>query len=178
MYLEISSGVTRWDVVTDQINMSSRINTRFVVHKEGCFLLFLYSAAFWAMFSVRCIILFVYGRFHELSEFDDSKRSCRRRLAGHNERRRKNTTSETQGERLKPLQASRPRWEDSDEWRRKLHTHKRLRIRWDTAFPMKACSLSSVMLYGSDVAYRSLSMWHGNLPTVQLSSACCDIIME
>ncbi|KAL5162875.1 Squamosa promoter-binding protein 1 [Glycine soja] len=29
-------------------------------------------------------------RFHELSEFDDSKRSCRTRLAGHNERRRKN----------------------------------------------------------------------------------------
>ncbi|XP_061371434.1 squamosa promoter-binding-like protein 3 [Gastrolobium bilobum] len=31
------------------------------------------------------------SRFHELSEFDDSKRSCRRRLAGHNERRRKST---------------------------------------------------------------------------------------
>ncbi|KAK7319708.1 hypothetical protein RJT34_04433 [Clitoria ternatea] len=30
------------------------------------------------------------SRFHELSEFDDCKRSCRRRLAGHNERRRKN----------------------------------------------------------------------------------------
>lgn len=30
-------------------------------------------------------------RFHELSEFDESKRSCRRRLAGHNERRRKNS---------------------------------------------------------------------------------------
>ncbi|KAF9679234.1 hypothetical protein SADUNF_Sadunf07G0118700 [Salix dunnii] len=29
-------------------------------------------------------------RFHELSEFDETKRSCRRRLAGHNERRRKN----------------------------------------------------------------------------------------
>ncbi|KAG4970919.1 hypothetical protein JHK85_037340 [Glycine max] len=28
-------------------------------------------------------------RFHVLSEFDDSKRSCRTRLAGHNERRRK-----------------------------------------------------------------------------------------
>lgn len=28
-------------------------------------------------------------RFHQLSEFDDTKRSCRRRLAGHNERRRK-----------------------------------------------------------------------------------------
>nr|AXB72477.1 squamosa-promoter binding-like protein [Betula platyphylla] len=31
------------------------------------------------------------SRFHELSEFDETKRSCRRRLAGHNERRRKNT---------------------------------------------------------------------------------------
>ncbi|KAG9138428.1 hypothetical protein Leryth_012721 [Lithospermum erythrorhizon] len=31
------------------------------------------------------------SRFHEISEFDESKRSCRRRLAGHNERRRKNT---------------------------------------------------------------------------------------
>ncbi|XVF87451.1 hypothetical protein PTKIN_Ptkin18bG0121100 [Pterospermum kingtungense] len=37
------------------------------------------------------------SRFHELSEFDDTKRSCRRRLAGHNERRRKNS-SEYQGE--------------------------------------------------------------------------------
>ncbi|XP_058095779.1 squamosa promoter-binding-like protein 3 [Magnolia sinica] len=32
------------------------------------------------------------SRFHELSEFDEAKRSCRRRLAGHNERRRKNST--------------------------------------------------------------------------------------
>ncbi|CAN4088340.1 unnamed protein product [Withania somnifera] len=29
------------------------------------------------------------SRFHLLSEFDDGKRSCRKRLAGHNERRRK-----------------------------------------------------------------------------------------
>ncbi|KAF5199530.1 Squamosa promoter-binding-like protein [Thalictrum thalictroides] len=29
------------------------------------------------------------NRFHEISEFDDAKRSCRKRLAGHNERRRK-----------------------------------------------------------------------------------------
>ncbi|XP_059283326.1 squamosa promoter-binding protein 1-like [Lycium ferocissimum] len=33
------------------------------------------------------------SRFHELTEFDESKRSCRRRLAGHNERRRKNSSS-------------------------------------------------------------------------------------
>ncbi|KAJ8621879.1 hypothetical protein MRB53_030408 [Persea americana] len=32
------------------------------------------------------------SRFHELSEFDEAKRSCRRRLAGHNERRRKNSS--------------------------------------------------------------------------------------
>lgn len=37
------------------------------------------------------------SRFHELSEFDETKRSCRRRLAGHNERRRK-STAETTGE--------------------------------------------------------------------------------
>lgn len=29
------------------------------------------------------------GRFHVLQEFDEGKRSCRRRLAGHNRRRRK-----------------------------------------------------------------------------------------
>ncbi|XP_065877659.1 squamosa promoter-binding-like protein 3 [Euphorbia lathyris] len=32
------------------------------------------------------------SRFHGLPEFDDSKRSCRRRLAGHNERRRKSSS--------------------------------------------------------------------------------------
>ncbi|CAL5401276.1 unnamed protein product [Camellia sinensis] len=34
-------------------------------------------------------ILLVQSWFHEVSEFDDSKRSCRRRLVGHNQRRRK-----------------------------------------------------------------------------------------
>lgn len=28
-------------------------------------------------------------RFHEVSQFDDNKKSCREKLAGHNERRRK-----------------------------------------------------------------------------------------
>ena len=31
----------------------------------------------------------IFGRFHILQEFDEGKRSCRRRLAGHNKRRRK-----------------------------------------------------------------------------------------
>ncbi|RZS09421.1 hypothetical protein BHM03_00040499 [Ensete ventricosum] len=38
------------------------------------------------------VIVCAVCRFHELAEFDDSKRSCRRRLAGHNERRRKSST--------------------------------------------------------------------------------------
>jgi hypothetical protein len=37
-------------------------------------------------------------RFHELVEFDDTKRSCRRRLAGHNERRRKSSSDANGGD--------------------------------------------------------------------------------
>ncbi|KAI3829286.1 hypothetical protein L1987_03405 [Smallanthus sonchifolius] len=37
------------------------------------------------------------SRFHDITEFDDAKRSCRRRLAGHNERRRKTSYGETSG---------------------------------------------------------------------------------
>ncbi|KAF8052384.1 hypothetical protein N665_1564s0006 [Sinapis alba] len=37
------------------------------------------------------------SRFHELLEFDEAKRSCRKRLAGHNERRRK-SSGESVGE--------------------------------------------------------------------------------
>ena len=33
--------------------------------------------------------MITFGRFHVLEEFDEGKRSCRRRLAGHNKRRRK-----------------------------------------------------------------------------------------
>lgn len=35
-----------------------------------------------------------FHRFHPLSEFDEGKRSCRRRLAGHNRRRRKTQTED------------------------------------------------------------------------------------
>lgn len=34
-------------------------------------------------------MLILMHRFHVLKEFDEGKRSCRRRLAGHNRRRRK-----------------------------------------------------------------------------------------
>lgn len=36
---------------------------------------------------INCVVLL--ARFHVLQEFDEGKRSCRRRLAGHNRRRRK-----------------------------------------------------------------------------------------
>ena len=38
---------------------------------------------------LSCNLLILMDRFHVLQEFDEGKRSCRRRLAGHNRRRRK-----------------------------------------------------------------------------------------
>ncbi|KAG5051557.1 hypothetical protein AAZX31_02G114300 [Glycine max] len=45
------------------------------------------------------------SRFHLLAEFDDGKRSCRRRLAGHNERRRKPQFDYVTGKQHKILQS-------------------------------------------------------------------------
>ncbi|XP_073138111.1 uncharacterized protein [Henckelia pumila] len=51
------------------------------------------------------------SRFHTLDEFDESKRSCRRRLAGHNERRRKSSQDHSLAKRsvqdMKMMAASR-----------------------------------------------------------------------
>lgn len=41
-------------------------------------------------------------RFHPLSEFDEGKRSCRRRLAGHNRRRRKTQPDDVTSRMLLP----------------------------------------------------------------------------
>ncbi|GAB4843792.1 Squamosa promoter-binding-like protein [Ancistrocladus abbreviatus] len=46
------------------------------------------------------------SRFHQLSEFDEGKRSCRRRLAGHNERRRKPPPGSSLSSRLGRLSSS------------------------------------------------------------------------
>ncbi|MFS7912118.1 putative transcription factor SBP family [Helianthus anomalus] len=40
------------------------------------------------------------NRFHLVREFDDGKRSCRKRLAGHNERRRKSQVGQRHGRLL------------------------------------------------------------------------------
>ncbi|XP_044492491.1 squamosa promoter-binding-like protein 7 [Mangifera indica] len=55
------------------------------------------------------------SRFHVVSEFDNSKRSCRRRLAGHNERRRKSSQDSvsrnpSQGRALSLLSARGNSW--------------------------------------------------------------------
>ncbi|XP_074564842.1 squamosa promoter-binding-like protein 15 [Curcuma longa] len=42
------------------------------------------------------------SRFHLLSEFDEGKRSCRRRLAGHNRRRRKSQPEDSSSKLLPP----------------------------------------------------------------------------
>ena len=41
------------------------------------------------MIYCTAVMFSLLSRFHLLAEFDDGKRSCRKRLAGHNERRRK-----------------------------------------------------------------------------------------
>ncbi|XP_074306999.1 squamosa promoter-binding-like protein 17 [Silene latifolia] len=46
------------------------------------------------------------SRFHQLPEFDQGKRSCRRRLAGHNERRRKPPPGSLLSSRLGRLSSS------------------------------------------------------------------------
>ncbi|XP_022742649.1 squamosa promoter-binding-like protein 9 [Durio zibethinus] len=46
------------------------------------------------------------SRFHQLPEFDQGKRSCRRRLAGHNERRRKPPTGSLLSSRFSRLSSS------------------------------------------------------------------------
>ncbi|XP_039026598.1 squamosa promoter-binding-like protein 14 [Hibiscus syriacus] len=43
------------------------------------------------------------SRFHPLSEFDEGKRSCRRRLAGHNRRRRKTQSEDVTSRLLLPV---------------------------------------------------------------------------
>ena len=47
-------------------------------------------------------LAFCLFRFHPLSEFDEGKRSCRRRLAGHNRRRRKMQPQDTSSRLLSP----------------------------------------------------------------------------
>lgn len=44
----------------------------------------------------------VWRRFHEISQFDDNKKSCREKLAGHNERRRKTHTELRAEDEQKP----------------------------------------------------------------------------
>ncbi|XWS24642.1 hypothetical protein CRYUN_Cryun28dG0120000 [Craigia yunnanensis] len=48
------------------------------------------------------------SRFHSLSEFDEGKRSCRRRLAGHNRRRRKTQPEEVTSRLLLPVNRDNP----------------------------------------------------------------------
>ncbi|TYJ41096.1 hypothetical protein E1A91_A04G185600v1 [Gossypium mustelinum] len=55
------------------------------------------------------------SRFHLLAEFDDGKRSCRKRLVGHNERRRKLHFSTLPGKSHKLLQSYRERYEHADQ---------------------------------------------------------------
>ncbi|KAG0481844.1 hypothetical protein HPP92_009928 [Vanilla planifolia] len=71
---------------------AKRYHRRHKVCEEHAKALAVIVAGFRQRFCQQC------SRFHVVSEFDEAKRSCRRRLAGHNERRRKTSSSEPQGE--------------------------------------------------------------------------------
>ncbi|XP_047176677.1 squamosa promoter-binding-like protein 3 [Vigna umbellata] len=61
------------------------------------------------------------SRFHELAEFDEAKRSCRRRLARHNERRRKSnaeTCNEGCSSSSKGQQPTESLCRNADDWGR------------------------------------------------------------
>ncbi|XWS32390.1 hypothetical protein CRYUN_Cryun23aG0155500 [Craigia yunnanensis] len=60
------------------------------------------------------------SRFHLLSEFDNGKRSCRKRLADHNRRRRKSQQQPNNQEYQKPLLLENGRNSSSDNPRRSL----------------------------------------------------------
>ncbi|XP_022770227.1 squamosa promoter-binding-like protein 8 [Durio zibethinus] len=55
------------------------------------------------------------SRFHVLSEFDNGKRSCRKRLADHNRRRRKSQQQSNNEENQKPLLLENGRYASSDK---------------------------------------------------------------
>jgi hypothetical protein len=50
-------------------------------------------------------LVFCEFRFHLLDEFDDAKKSCRKRLADHNRRRRKSKPSEADAGEKRRTQA-------------------------------------------------------------------------
>ena len=62
------------------------------------------------MISLTCSVF----RFHPLSEFDEGKRSCRRRLAGHNKRRRKTQAEDTASPAIQTTDNNKPGYGNLD----------------------------------------------------------------
>lgn len=56
----------------------------------------------------------IWSRFHEISKFDGTKRSCRDRLAGHNLRRRKVVQSDQEAEDVNRLPTSSSKKNDNN----------------------------------------------------------------
>lgn len=54
------------------------------------------------------------SRFHPLAEFDEGKRSCRRRLAGHNKRRRKTQAEDTTSPTIQPTDSNKSGYANLD----------------------------------------------------------------
>lgn len=91
--------IDKWcDKKIEKKNKSVRwvLEIKGVQKSKRYFVQYHYYSTFLILFT--CLLFYINIRFHELAEFDEAKRSCRRRLARHNERRRrKSTTSAAAG---------------------------------------------------------------------------------
>ncbi|KAJ0250450.1 Squamosa promoter-binding-like protein 4 [Hirschfeldia incana] len=87
----VSSRLCQVDRCTTDLKEAKQYHRRHKVCEVHAKASSVYLAGVKQRFCQQC------SRFHELSEFDEAKRSCRRRLAGHNERRRK-SSGESLGE--------------------------------------------------------------------------------
>ncbi|KAF8082298.1 hypothetical protein N665_0835s0005 [Sinapis alba] len=87
----VSSRLCQVDRCTTDLKEAKQYHRRHKVCEVHAKASSVYLAGVKQRFCQQC------SRFHELPEFDEAKRSCRRRLAGHNERRRK-SSGESYGE--------------------------------------------------------------------------------
>ncbi|XP_054822251.1 squamosa promoter-binding-like protein 13A [Prosopis cineraria] len=119
------------------------------------------------------------SRFHSLEEFDEGKRSCRKRLDGHNRRRRKPQPvpltrsaalfSNYQGRQLVSLTSS-----DSNLYPSGAMVNPGWEWEWDGRAVVRSNSKQQLYLGSSE----STRMKHHEKPCVEAASACHTLLMR
>ena len=93
------------------------ISTLLLAHVSiSCVCRRIHGSATFSNFSIYCGF-----RFHLLDEFDDAKKSCRKRLADHNRRRRKSKPSDADAADKRKTQASKAASTKGSMWSASIH---------------------------------------------------------